>query len=438
MSDEETKGQAENDATECPAAFAMPRPSPKLAALTTSALALPGIVGSAHADAPIERASASSSFSYYREDQIRQNKKSSATGSNKRYEVYAKQLRVDLPATERTDIGIDFLYESMSGASPISVTRENGRLVSAMSGATIEDERYDLNLDLDYYLDEGKDTISAGFSTEKDYDSVHVGLATTRNFNDKNTTLDLAGTFAYDWIEPTGGGTNNRIVTDEKWSVDLFMGLAQIISRASTAQITINYKHSEGFLSDPYKRFLVDASNSNFNDARPEKREMVSIMGRYRHHFEDVEGSLHLDYRFFADSWEMVSHTIEVGWYQTLFDSLTIKPAIRWYSQSKADFYEPIFAVRPTYGSSDYRLSPYGAVSAKIRFDYEVLDAFNYDPPEFLQAIGITEGLDVVASLSYERYISNGHFGLQSVGEFEEAPALVSFQVIAFTLSGQF
>ncbi len=77
-------------------------------------------------------------------------------------------------------------------------------------------------------------------------------------------------------------------------------------------------------------------------------------------------------------------------------------------------------------------------MSAKIRFDYEVLDAFNYDPPEFLQAIGITEGLDVVASLSYERYISDGHFGLQSVGEFEEAPALVSFQVIAFTLSGSF
>jgi hypothetical protein len=64
----------------------------------------------------IERATASSSFSYYREDQLPQKKL--ATGSAKRYEVFAKQLRFDIPTTDRTDIGIEFLYESMSGASP--------------------------------------------------------------------------------------------------------------------------------------------------------------------------------------------------------------------------------------------------------------------------------------------------------------------------------
>ena len=75
------------------------------------------------------------------------------------------------------------------------------------SGATIEDERLDVKADLDYYLDNGKDTFAAGFSKENDYLSVHGGLGAQRHFNDKNTTLDFAGSFAYDWIEPTGGGT---------------------------------------------------------------------------------------------------------------------------------------------------------------------------------------------------------------------------------------
>ena len=59
-----------DDADTC-AAFPLPRPNRTLTALATSALALPGIAGSARADAPIERASASTAFSYYREDNIR-------------------------------------------------------------------------------------------------------------------------------------------------------------------------------------------------------------------------------------------------------------------------------------------------------------------------------------------------------------------------------
>jgi hypothetical protein len=43
------------------AVFALPRPSRALTALTTSALALPGIAGSARADAPIEEATAAGS-----------------------------------------------------------------------------------------------------------------------------------------------------------------------------------------------------------------------------------------------------------------------------------------------------------------------------------------------------------------------------------------
>lgn len=428
------------------AAFSLPRPSKTLTALTTSALALPGIARSAHAESPVDRASASSSFSYYKEDNLSPSKFSTAggTGSRDRYEVFTEQLRFDFPVTPRVDLGIDVLYEEMSGASPWYVLPDaNGKPLQVMSGATIEDERLDVGMDVDFYLDRGKDTISAGYSTEKDYDSFHIGLGTERNFNDKNTTLSAAGAFSYDWIDPTDPGFSiARPSSGEKYSIELFAGLAQIVNRASTVSFTVNYKHSDGYLADPYKAITqLGASGTVLADIRPDTKDQVSLLARYRHRFEAVSGSLHADYRFYSDDWGVSTHTVDLAWYQNVMEWLTITPSVRWYSQGKAEFYDTVLAAGPTAPknhSSDYRLSPYGAISYRIKAEIEILDALRYRPPAWLQKIGISEGADLIASLSYERYLSDGSFGLVSVSDSDEAPGLVRFQVFAATLTGRF
>jgi hypothetical protein len=426
--------------------FAMPRPSKTLTALTTSALALPGIAGSASADAPIERASASSAFSYYKEDNLSPNKFSTSggTGSRDRYEVFTGQLRFDIPATARTDIGIDLLYEEMSGASPWYVLPDNttGKPLQVMSGATIEDERFEMLIDADFYLDRGKDTISAGFSKEKDYTSMNLGIGTERNYNDKNTTLSVAGGFSYDWIDPTDPSFSlARPSSEEKWSIDLFAGFSQILSRASTESFTVNYKHSDGYLSDPYKAIVeLGASGTLLSDERPDQKDQVSLLARYRHHFEMVSGSVHADYRFYSDDWGTTSHTVDLAWYQNFLEWLTITPSVRWYSQGKADFYETVLPAGrvPNHRSSDYRLSPYGALSYKIKAEVEFNDLLGYDAPAWLQAVGISDGLDLIASVSYERYFSDGNLSIVSVSESDEAPGLVRFRVFAVSLSGRF
>lgn len=425
-------------------AFAFPRPSPTLTALTTSALALPGIAGSARADAPIEQMSSTAAFSYYKEDDLPSRKFDPATGDRERYEVFTFQMRHDVPVSERVDVGIDFLFEHMSGASPWFVTEgDPGEQLQVMSGATIEDRRIDVAMDVDYFLDNGKDTFTAGVSTERDYLSGHFGLATERHFNDKNTTFNFSGAFSYDEIEPTDADVfQNRPDQENRWSIDLFAGLAQIISRASTAQLTVNYKHSDGYLGDPYKEvaFGRAVTNSNVSDERPSGKEQVSFLARYRHHFEDANGSLSADYRIYFDDWGMVSHTVDLGWYQTFWDWLTISPSARWYSQSKTNFYEPFLQVAnaPRHRSSDYRLSPYGAISVRLKVEGEFLEVWDYSAPAPLEAIGITDGLALLLGISYERYWSDGDFGLQQLGEFEQAPALVNFHLAAVTISARF
>ena len=439
-SDKEGRGTACDTA-----AFALPRPSKTLTALTTSALALPGIAGTARADAPIERATGAASFSYYKEDNLSPSRFfDDGVGSRDRYEVFQGQFRFDLPMTDRTDLGLDILIEDMSGASPWYVQAEagTGKPLQVMSGATIEERRFDILADVDFYMDNGKDTVSAGISHEKDYFSFNVGIGAERNLNDKNTTVSASGAFSHDWIEPTDADIfSTRPESKEKWAVDLFFGVAQILNRASTMQFTVNYKHSGGYLSDPYKAIKgIGPGDPLLSDLRPTDKDQLSLMLRYRHHFESVSGSLHADGRFYTDDFGINSLTAELAWYQNFFEWLTVTPSFRWYSQSKAEFYDPVLPVgaAPRHRSSDFRLSPFGAVSGKIKADIEILDAFEYDAPPWLQSIGISEGLDLIATVAYERYFSDGDLAIVDVQESDEAPGLVRFHLFSVSLNGRF
>lgn len=436
----EFEGKTEGGRT--PATQGLAMPSRALTALTTSALAVPGLALPARADSPIEQATAAYAFSYYLEDDLSPGKFADGVGSRQRYEVETHQFEFALPVSSRIDVGVDFLYEEMSGASPWFVTFDDDedKTVQAMSGATIEDTRYDLTADLGYYMEESRDNFSLGFSKENDYLSVHGGLGTERSFADKNTTFSLSGSFAYDWIEPNRDGFPSRPKAGEKWSVDLFTGLSQVVSRSAAVQATFNYKHSDGFLSDPYKLIAV-IDGANLNDQRPETKDQASLLARYRQHIEPLSASLHLDYRFYADSWEITSHTFDLAWHQTVLDWLTLTPGLRYYSQSKAEFYEtllPIGASESMDRSSDFRLSPYGAISWKLKAEVGLEDVLDYGVGSSAEALGFTGALDLILALSYERYISDGAFAIVSVSESDEAPGLVDFQIFAVTLTGRF
>ena len=421
-------------------------PSRALTALTTSALALPGLVTAVRADTPIEQASASYAFSAYLEDDLDPGR-FSGTGSRERYEVLTHQLEFDLPVSQRMDVGVDFLYEKMSGASPWYVEASGTERVQVMSGATIDDTRFDLSADLDFYLEDAKDSFSGGFSKEQDYMSVNGGFGTERSFADKNTTVSGSFAFSYDWIEPNNPALSlARPSAGERWAFDAFAGLSQLLTRASAIQLTTNFKYSDGYLSDPYKAIRgIGPSDGIISDRRPDQKHQGNLMLRYRHHFEmtdRISGSLHVDYRFYADDWAVTSHTFELGWHQS-FGPVTIIPGARYYSQSKAEFYETLLPAGaaeadPGDRSSDFRLSPYGAISWKVKAELALEDLLDYHPAGRLEGVGFTGGLDLFLALSYERYISDGGFGLVSVDDEDEAPALVDFQIIAFTFTGRF
>ena len=104
----------------------------------------------------------------------------------------------------------------------------------------------------------------------------------------------------------------------------------------------------ENYLSDPYKRTLV--AGVPMGDVRPDVRNQLTWLTRLRKHIESTNSTLHLDYRFYVDDWEIHSHTFDVAWYQTLWKRFSVIPGFRYYSQSQAKFYGPYFTAAPSDG----------------------------------------------------------------------------------------
>lgn len=398
------------------------RPSPTLQALATSALALPGLAGSATAQEGGGRWGTSYSFSTYSEDPIPAAKLS--TGSPERYQIDSHQFQLQAPLTGRSDLALDFSYESMSGATPWYVEPgPGGEPLQVMTGATVEEQRYDTLLSGNYYFDDARAGLSTGFSIENDYTAINVGMNGERHFNEKNTTFSSGLGYSYDIIEPTDAELFGRVMRETKQSVSLVAGLSQVLGRGATIQSSVTYQFDTGFLSDPYK--LVNTLlDGNLPDTRPGMRHRISWLTRYRQHVSRLRGTLHADYQLYYDDWRINSHTIELAWYQALFDWIRIIPSLRYYTQSQAFFYGPFFDTLPmgALASSDYRLSPFGALSGRIRAETRFR--------------GWPFGLDWRASVSYERYVSSGDLAIGRVAV--ENPGLVSFDRVAFGLTTRF
>ena len=412
-------------------------------ALTSGALALPGLAAlsafsslvpeEAAADAPVQETTARYAFSFYKEDNLSPGKfvNATGTGSRERYEIQAHQFSLLTPLTSRIDASADLVFESMAGASPWWV-EENPNFASTgqaflqvMSGATIFEERFDGQLTVNHYFERGKATLSGGVSSEKDYLSGNVSFGAERSYNDKNTVHSFGIGYSWDTITPTDGAVlhDRTLAAYLKNSLVLDTALSQVLTRRSLVQLAFAYKRSTGFLSDPYKRFRVVLTNETLPDSRPTERNQITMSARYRHHVERLAGSVHADVAFHWDDWDVIGMSSELAWFQTLGPRFSIVPNLRYYSQSQASFYGPVFQSRTALGTSDYRLSPYGALSYGLRGEADLSD-------------WPSRGWKWLLTLGADRYTSRGELALQTVRN--ESPGLVDYWLFSAQLGGRF
>ena len=272
------------------------------------------------------------------------------------------------------------VYDAISGATP-----KGG---PPLSGSTevpvdrIEDARYAGTLAPSFKWGRHTFTPQLAVSVENDYESMAPSFLYQFDFNQRNTTLNLGVAYNFD-REITGHYVARP---QRKDTTDFLIGLSQVLTPRTLANVTLTLGTAHGYLSDPYKGFRFSgypAEDILFPERRPGHRTKQILSASLNQFIEPANASAELTYRFYHDSFGVFGHTVTMEWFQNIGRHLVVAPLFRYYEQSAADFYRLSFdadpsdpdnpnnALVPEHYSSDYRLSrlrtlTYG-VSATVR-----------------------------------------------------------------------
>ncbi len=228
---------------------------------------------------------------------------------------------------------------------------------------------------LGYEWDNAELAIGGGVSLENDYQSSFGNIGGRWDFNQKLTSLNFALSYtssdisaildddAAPYITKTvfknviENREGSQILHEnrEEWSTGL--SITQILGKKSLLTGGLSYKHSSGYLSNPYKVVSVifvdpDDIRSDANavipgkvravmEKRPGSRDQWRFSAGYVQYITPLDAALHFNYSFSHDDWAINAHTFEADWVQPLGNGWSIVPRIRYYSQSAADFYQP-------------------------------------------------------------------------------------------------
>jgi len=235
--------------------------------------------------------------------------------------------------------------------------------------------------------------LGVGNSRESDYVSTGWSLNTLTDFNQKNTTL-LAGI----------AGTDDDIKvffqkpTVKKRTNDLIVGVTQLLDPRTSVSVNLTWGRATGFLADPYK--LVQKNTElfpgvslplTFAENRPHERNKGIFLVALNRTFPAVRGALDASYRYYHDTYATDAHTLDVAWFQRIGEKVILRPSLRLYDQSAAEFYHYNLdrtSLAPTNGrprttgpfySSDFRLSALRTTTYGVKLIWSVTDAIALD-----------------------------------------------------------
>lgn len=282
----------------------------------------------------------------------------------------------------------ELVHDAISGASPtgtlpvdaMGVLLPPGQNLNVANGglAELTDVRRAVKVEGSVKI--GRLTLRpvVGYSVEHDYESTGIGLTSSLELNEKNTTLTLGVAHDFDGIFPASPDPNDpsfsgRRKRASKDNTDVIIGITQLLTPKTlfTANFTIGA--AEGYLSDPYKAVTfvhLDGTSNSKRESRPHYRTKQIGFFSLTQFVDPLNASVEMSYRLYHDTYDIWSHTVGVQWFQKIGRHVVVAPLFRFVDQSGASFYSPSFlgdpspvatpadaALVPTYYSADYRLA---------------------------------------------------------------------------------
>jgi len=273
------------------------------------------------------------------------------------------------------DLGTDMLVkltatnDAIAGATPTGAPAPAGSDQLPMT--YLEDHRKAWTAELSRQFDQLNVDTGFAYSREHDYTSHAYSINTVTDFNQKNTELLLGAAINNDLVHVLIRGPAWR----NKEGGNGIAGLTQIIDPNTTVTFNLTWGRSTGFNSDQYKLVQKNIQifgtiylPETFAENRPNVRDTGSALLAVNHAFPQWNAAVDASYRYYADTYGVAAHTVELAWLQQVAPTVVLQPNLRYYQQQAAKFYyynldnTNIIPVNVPTGtgvsySSDYRLS---------------------------------------------------------------------------------
>ena len=291
---------------------------------------------------------------------------------------------------------VDMLYHSYDGGGmkingPFVLVRKsignqvsvNGHYyVDSVSAASIDviasaskytEKRTELSGGIDYLHD--STIISAGYTNSKENDFLAntVFLAVNQDFFGDLSTLSMSYTSGWDEVSKVQSEFKRKVKRQ-----NFKVGLSQVITKNTLMGLDVETITDQGFLNNPYRRYrffdsTASAGFSYADEVYPKTHTSTAVAFRTLYYLP-YRASIKGEYRYFTDSWGINANTFELLYVHPIGKQWTLEGKLRYYKQSKADFYQDIFSHQgaQTYLGRDKELSSYSDTTIGAGVTYEL------------------------------------------------------------------
>lgn len=235
------------------------------------------------------------------------------------------------------------------------------------------------------------------FGTESDYRSHSFSVSAGTDFNQKNTSLDLA--YARGFDEVCTSGFADTLPTSSRQPLDSSSGcfasaaeregrraLREIVldnlqaawtqswSPVLSTQLVLTGQLQNGFLENPYRAVVIAPSGASALENHPENRARAALALRTKYFVRSWQAALGVNARLYRDTWDMWAGTYEMSLEKHWTSWLRLMGRARVHHQTGVLFWsddytggEPLMGPRGQYWSGDRELSPLRSYSLGAR-----------------------------------------------------------------------
>ncbi len=328
--------------------------------------------------------------------------------------VPSVDLSVDLGESVTASAGYE--ADIVSGASVAVVDAPSGEVDAVSSATKLDDVRHSGSGSLQLRGEFTSLTLGYSYGRESDYRSHGVSVSGRAEMLERNTAFELSYARGFDKVcdllqpraqeavdrarLPSSDGCFDRGGDDERITQELslqtFQGSwTQAWAPIFTTQLTLTAQLLHGFQGNPYRAVWLGRAAAQEHHPRERARFAAGLAARLW--IKPLEGALHLEGRFYRDTWDLRSLSGELAYEQSLGEGLRLRARGRYYQQTGAVFYSDDYAFRPAgeYFTGDRELSPMSSVTVGGRVQWSI------PPGEDGDVLGFLTSFDLVGKADF-------------------------------------